>query len=838
MAGQQVACPQCAQILTVPGVESQTNLSNPVAPARSPKRKLVFGLLIAATCIALAVGSFLLVPGLSKTRLGKVLHPSSGRPALSYEKDVTPLLDEYCYKCHGKGKHKGDLALDNYKNTADILRDRKRWELVMHHLRTHEMPPEDKPQPTDAQRELLIGWIESEIFKTDCEHPDPGRVTIRRLNRAEYNNTVRDLVGVDFQPADDFPADDSGYGFDNIGDVLSLPPILLEKYLAAAEKILQEAIVVPEQVKSEKKTFPVSMLEIGYNSKRMGNGWVALNSTEEDDVALKYSVPQSAEYIFRARAYAQADSSVPMKLSFRLDNREVALLDVTTSKSAPKMYEARIKVDEGKRRFSVVVSKLKSATDPSRNDRQSGTVFVENLELEGPFNALPKALPETHKRIFTRQPTPETRMECAREIVSHFAKRAYRRPATQAELDRLMKLFSLADKNGERFERSIQVTLEAVLVSPHFLFRGEVQPDPDNPGSVHLVDEYALASRLSYFLWSSCPDDELFALAEKKALRKNLEAQVKRMLKDPRSHALVENFAGQWLQIRNLKLVTPDYFQYPEFDEELRSSMQRETEMFFESILREDRTVLDFIDADYTYVNERLARHYGLTNFKGEGFQKVSLKGTPRRGLLTQGSVLTLTSNPTRTSPVKRGKWVLENILGTPPPPPPPEVPELSEAKEKVLSGTLRQRMEQHRENPICASCHARMDPIGFGLENFNGIGEWRNQDGKFKIEPAGKLVSGEAFNGPGDLAGILVQKKKGDFVRCLSEKMLTYALGRGMEYYDKCAVDQISAGVAKQNYRFSSVILEVVKSVPFQKRRGETVSSENKVIAQAGAGN
>ena len=418
-----------------------------------------------------------------------------------------------------------------------------------------------------------------------------------------------------------------------------------------------------------------------------------------------------------------------------------------------------------------------------------------------------------------------------------FAKRAYRRPATQPELDRLMKLFFLADKNSENFERCIQVTLEAVLVSPHFLFRGEVQPNPDNPNAVHLIDEYALASRLSYFLWSSFPDDELFALADKKALRKNLEPQVRRMLKDAKSRALVENFAGQWLQIRNLKLVTPDYFQYPEFDEDLRDAMEQETEMFFESILREDRSILDFIDADYTFVNQRLARHYGLPDFKGDGFQRVSLKGTPRRGLLTQASVLTLTSNPTRTSPVKRGKWVLENILGTPPPPPPPEVPELSEAKEKILSGTLRQRMEQHRESPICASCHARMDPIGFGLENFNGIGEWRNQDGKFKIEPAGKLVSGESFNGPADLARILVDKKKDDFVRCLSEKMLTYALGRGVEFYDKCATDQISAAVVKNKYRFSSLILEVVSSVPFQKRRGELTSSESKIVAQSGAG-
>jgi hypothetical protein len=390
------------------------------------------------------------------------------------------------------------------------------------------------------------------------------------------------------------------------------------------------------------------------------------------------------------------------------------------------------------------------------------------------------------------------------------------------EVDRLMKLFALADTNGESFEQSVKVALAAVLVSPHFLFRGELQPDPNNPAAVHPVDEFALASRLSYFLWSTMPDDELFALAGTNKLRKNLEPQVRRMLKDPKAQALVDNFAGQWLQIRNLKLAAPDKKLFPEFDDNLRAAMAKETELFFANIIRQDRSVLEFLDADYTFVNGRLAKLYDLPGVTGDEFQRVSLKGTHRGGLLTQASILTVTSTPTRTSPVKRGKWVLENILGTPPPPPPPDVPEFKEGKEAALTGTLRQRMEQHRENPMCAACHARMDPIGFGLENFNGIGQWREKEGDFAIDPAGKLVSGETFHGPDDLKIILLKRKRDDFVHCLTEKMLTYALGRGLEYYDKCAVDQITKRLAKGRYKFSTLILEIVKSTPFESRRGE----------------
>jgi hypothetical protein len=435
-------------------------------------------------------------------------------------------------------------------------------------------------------------------------------------------------------------------------------------------------------------------------------------------------------------------------------------------------------------------------------------------------------MPEAIKKLFAEakaanQSKSDSKTKMARQIVAIFASRAWRRPAENSEVDKVMTLYSSAQKDGLSFEASVKLAMKAVLVSPYFLFRGEIQPDPNNPESVHPIDEYALASRLSYFLWSSMPDQELTDLAAHKKLRSQLDAQVRRMIASPKASAFVENFAGQWLEIRNLKFVEPDRDQYPGFDENLRNAMLKETDLFFASILHEDRSVLDFLNANYTFVNNRLAKLYGMADVTGDEFQRVSLVGTPRRGVFTQASILTITSNPTRTSPVKRGKWVLEELLGTPPPPPPPVVPELKNDGQPV-TGTLREQMVQHRADPTCASCHARMDPIGFGLENFDGIGAWRDKEGEFAIDSSGKLVSGETFNGPAELSGILATAKRDFFVRCLTEKMITYALGRGTEYYDRAAIEKITADLAKNQYKISTLILDVVKSLPFQMRRGE----------------
>lgn len=738
----------------------------------------------------------------------------------SYEKDIKPLLGKYCYDCHDEDVQKGGLSLQSFDDKAAVLKNKAVWEKVLHNVQTGEMPPGKKPQPSEQERAIIAKWIESDVFNCDCDNPDPGRVTVRRLNRAEYNNTIRDLLGVDFQAAADFPTDDTGYGFDNIGDVLSLPPILLEKYMAAAERISNSAIVTQFETNGAKARFEAEKISRTQFADIFQGQLVRLG--RESEVSTSFSFPKAGTYIFRVKAYGEQAGDEPARMELRINGEIIQTFDVTAVENSPSLYEVRMKANAGSNTLSAAY--INNFRDPENSDptKRDRNLMIDYIEIVGP--AGPPVLPATHQRIFPK-PVPtsfEGKRKYAEEILGEFTKRAFRRPVTKRELERLTAFVEMAQGEGDTFEKGIQLALQAALVSPHFLFRGEFQPDPNNSKAIHPIDEYALASRLSYFLWSSMPDEELFRLAERGRLRKNLESQVRRMLRDPKSSALIENFGGQWLQTRNLDLVEPDAETFPTFNDELRSAMQMETELFLGSLLKDNRSMLDLLDADYTFVNEQLAKLYGIPGVTGENFRRVSLKGTGRGGILTQASILTLTSNPTRTSPVKRGKWVLDNILGTPPPPPPADVPSLSEEKATPLTGTFRQRLEQHRDDPNCSSCHARMDPLGFAFENFDGIGAWRKQDGDLPIDSSGQLVSGESFQGATELRKILVAQKRDEFVRCLSEKLLTYALGRGMEIYDRCAVDEISKELAKHNYKFGDLIVEVVKSAPFQLRRGE----------------
>lgn len=737
---------------------------------------------------------------------------------VTFSQHVAPLVTKYCTKCHGGMKPRGGLNLEVFKDDASVTQARPIWEKVLHNVRTGEMPPEGRPRPTAAERELLTKWIGGNLAKSDTGRKDPGRVTMRRLNRAEYANTIRDLVGVQFHADDDFPLDDVGYGFDNIGDVLSMPPMLMEKYLAAAERIMDQAIPSAKPPTTEAKKFTGRDLKTTVSADLFKND--ARNLFTNGEAFIEFVFPKEAEYCIRIRAFGeQAGSELP-KLAVRLDGKELKHFEVKATIADPKVFEVRAKVPTGKHKVAAAFTNdfyNPKDPDPKKRDRN---LFIEYLEIDGPLNQ-PAPRVELNKRIFVMTPAEKNPAERARAIIEHFARRAYRRPVASEEVTRLLRFVEVAEKQGESFERGIQVALTAALVSPHFLYRVELDPEPNNPGAIHPVNEFELASRLSYFLWSSMPDEELFRHAEQGTLRANLEAQARRMLRDPKSQALTENFAGQWLQLRNLKAMTPDPGRFPTFDDALRSAMQKETELFFESVVREDRSVLEFLDADYTYVNERLARHYGIPGVQGNDFQRVNLPDHRRGGVITQASVLTVTSNPTRTSPVKRGKWILENLLGTPPPPPPPDAGELKEDKNAVLTGTLRQRMEQHRANPNCATCHQRMDPLGFGLENFDAVGGWREKDGDFPIDSSGTLPSGQSFHGPAELKGVL-KGKEVDFRRCLTEKMLTYALGRGLEYYDKRAVDQIAAAVAQNQNHISSLVLEIVKCEPFQERRGQ----------------
>ncbi|MFO0953175.1 MAG: DUF1592 domain-containing protein [Isosphaeraceae bacterium] len=757
---------------------------------------------------------------------------SSSKPAkaASFSADVAPFLKKYCVDCHGGAKPKADLNLASYDGEESVLRGRKVWARVAEQVELGEMPPENKPQPHEDESAAFAAWVKSALAKVDCSsQTDPGRVTIRRLNRTEYNNTVRDLVGVDFHPADDFPSDDVGYGFDNIGDVLTLPPLLFEKYLDAAETIAERAIVAgPGPRPGSVKTYEAEKLPPMPGVSPHDDDAVVLPSVAR--LLVQHDAPREAEYRVRVRAYGEQAGPEPVKLAFVVDGKQGPPVVVKAVADEPQVFEHKGRLKKGAHSLGVAFLNdyyNDKASDPKQRDRN---LVVDWVSVEGPLFAAGDELPASHRKVIFKTPAKGEETKVADELVGQLARRAYRRPVTPGEVARLVRFVDLARENGESFERGMQLALQAILVSPQFLFRVELDRGPRRdrrgrtlgPAPIGFpINDFELASRLSYFLWSSMPDDELFQLARRQAPRgETLEKQVRRMLRDPKASALVENFAGQWLQIRNLKTINPDRGTYPNFDESLRTAMIRETELFFGSIIQDDRSVFDLIDSDDTFVNERLARHYGIKGVKGDQFRRVKLTDGVRGGVLTQASVLTVTSNPTRTSPVKRGKWILEQILGTPPPPPPGEVPELQDDAKGRLTGSLRQRMEQHRANPNCATCHARMDPLGFGFENFDGIGAWREKDGNFPVDPSGVLPNGKTFQGPKELKAILKARQK-DFVRCLAEKMLTYATGRGVEYYDACAVDRIVEGTVSDGGRFSKLVLEIVQSDPFQKRKG-----------------
>lgn len=746
-------------------------------------------------------------------------HAADAPAEKTFEQKVVPLLDKYCNACHNSDKQKGGVALDVYQSEAHARKDRMTWETVRKVVAAGEMPPKSKPQPSKQEKEFLVGWIENSLTRADCTAPkDPGRVTVRRLNRNEYNNTVRDLCGVTVTPADDFPADDVGYGFDNIGDVLSLQPILLEKYMAAADRVLEAAIPPLGPVPSAKQSYRPQNIQTTPRTAKIRvnrNDRPRIVLTTEGSAYLeKFNFPATGEYMIRVRAWGAKAADAFPAMAVLVDGKRMATLTVDAPREKPATYETRLLAEAGERRVAVAF------TNPTPEEKEPRSLGIELIEIEGPFGKARRPLPESAKRLIVAVPdTPADAADAARKIVSNFARRAFRRPVRPDEVDRLMRLYALAESKGEPFETAIKLPLKAVLVSPHFLFR--IEDDPKEPDAVRTLDDFELATRLSYFLWSSMPDEELFALAGRGELSNPavLKAQIDRMLKDPKSRALVENFAGQWLQLRNLKTVSPDPGTYKGWDDELRAAMARESELFFEHVVKNDRSVLEFLDADYTFLNERLAKHYGVPKVYGRSFRLVKLPDGRRGGVVTQASVLTVTSNPTRTSPVKRGKWVYENILGLTAPPPAPDVPELPPVGQ--LKGTLRQQMEQHRANPSCATCHAKLDPLGFGLENFDGVGAWRDKDNNQPVDSSGVLPDGNKFNGPAELRKVLLGKAD-QFRRCLAEKLLTYALGRGLEYYDKCALDEITSKLKSGNDRFSALVLAIAESDAFRKRKGQ----------------
>jgi hypothetical protein len=803
---------------------------------------------------------------------------SSAEPA-TFDHDVKPFLTKNCNACHNEKVRTADLSIASLKTETSLNNDPETWEKISHRIQDGTMPPKGMPRPPAEDMAKVVDWIREGLHRMEqAAKPDPGRVTARRLNRAEYNNTVRDLLGVDFRPADDFPQDDSGYGFDNIGDVLSLSPVLMEKYLKAAETVVRTALDGPEKMKpvllraqparSEVELRPTALREYDATGLSLPN---ALHTTMR--------FPADGEYTVRVAIEGRRPAgSEPAQIAVWLDGKQVQILTLNgpTDFGGIDLFgaqsEFKIHVPAGEHWLAASVYKiydglpvtyggpnpsskplppppdvkrfLKIPPDATpeqiaeltkqaeariaKNKAPANRVWVHFVEALGPYNQKLGPSPEVDKKLFAcGHPRGRHTAACTRTVLRSFATRAFRRPVTATELQPYLALASSSRRNGAKFEEAIGVGLQAILVSPDFLFRID-RFDPVSKGEeVRSLDQYSLASRLSYFLWSSMPDEELMHCAQTKTLNRPaaLQAQVRRMLKDPKAKSLVQNFAGQWLELRRLESLTPDREKFPQFDDYLRMSIRQETEAFFENLMREDRSILDLIDAKYTFVNEKLADFYGIPGVKGADFRKVDLSGTARGGVLTQASVLTVSSYATRTSPVLRGKWILENILNAPVPPPPPNVPVLDEAKIGT-AGSLRQQLEEHRKNPACASCHSKMDPLGLAFENFSAIGQFRTHDGKFPIDSAGVLPDGRQFSGPEELRALL-RKDSAAFTECVTDKMLTYALGRGLERYDKRTVRQIAANVARQDHRFSALVAEIATSLPFQKGRGEAATTQ-----------
>ncbi len=750
------------------------------------------------------------------------------------------MLDKYCVTCHNQRLKTGGLALDNL-NLDKVADNAETWEKVLRKLHGGMMPPQGMPRPDGATVDQFTGWLETSLDRAAAAHPEPGRSTLHRLNRTEYGNAIHDLLDLDIDPAAFLPADDEANGFDNIADVLRFSPSLLEQYLSASDKISSLAVGDPSIT-------PISLVFQAPPDLDQEQHIEGLPLGTRGGIQIHYNFPLDGGYDLRVFLLQNIVGYVPgleyaHQLEISIDGQRVFLAQVGGEEDN-KMSDAnlgvakdtldarlrtRIPVKAGPR--TVVVTFLRRNSAPSDEPLQpfthdhdlqnmNGVPRIDRVQITGPFDPTgPGDTPSRH-RVFSCHPAnAAAELPCARTILTNLARRAYRRPVTPADLENLLSFYQSA-RNKKNFDAGIENALRLILTNPKFLFRMETDPAGAAPGSIHPVSDLELASRLSFFLWSSIPDDQLITLASQGKLKDPaiLEQQVKRMLADDRSEALVKNFAGQWLLLRNLPNVQPDPNEFPNFDDNLRQAFRRETEMFFGSIMREDRNVLDLLTADYTFVNERLAKHYGIPGIYGSQFRRVKVTNEERRGLLGQGSILTVTSEANRTSPVKRGKFILEAILGTPPPSPPPNVPPLKE-NEGAQVMSVRARLELHRKNPPCAGCHAVMDPLGFSLENFDGIGEWRTKEPGGAVDPSGQLADGTKVDGPVALRNAIMKHPE-QFVRTLTEKMLTYGLGRGLEYYDMPTVRGIARDASRNYYKFSSIVLGIVKSTPFQMRR------------------
>ena len=826
-------------------------------------RERLFAILVGSAAIAFTASVYVRavgLPGGSPPAATSSLVAAQSQAEASSQEPGSPaaaqraLLNRYCVTCHNQRLKTAGLTLDDI-DVANVGDNPVVWEKVVQKLHGKLMPPGGRPRPDDASYQGLVTYLETALDRAAAAKPDPGRTeALHRLNRAEYRNVIRDLLAIDIDVAGMLPADDVSYGFDNIAGVQRMSPTLMERYLSAARKISSVAVgATAVDPVTETYNIPPEL--------RQDDRLDGLPFGTRGGAVLRHTFPRDGEYAIRVQLTRNAGAidEVPtydqrQRLELSIDGEPIHVFELTPeapqSGRVPGRGENRRALDAdwvvkfpakaGPRNVTLTFlnrtpALLENLLEPFEKPVPGGPngyyptqkgAYLRNVEIIGPFTIAEPGDTPSRRRIFVCHPTnAANEAACSKKIIATMARRAFRRPVSDADIQTLLAFYTEGREEGS-FETGIERAVEGLLVSPEFLFRVQRDPPTATGGAPYRISSLDLASRVSFFLWSSIPDDRLLDLATSGRLQQPavLEQQVRRMLADPRADALVSNFVGQWLFLRNLRTVLPDPKKDPDFDEGLRTGFRRETEMLAGSILREDRSVVDLLTADYTFVNERLAKHYGIPGVRGDHFRRVTLTDDNRRGLLGQGSILSVTSMPHRTSPVVRGKWILENLLGTPLPPPPPDVPALEETQKKTEQVlTMRETIARHRANPVCASCHAMMDPLGLSLENFDFVGRWREVDEAVTpIDASGALPDGTKFNGPAGLRRVLVAHPE-RFVTTLTEKMLIYALGRGLEHYDMPAVRKITREAAAHNYKAAALVLGVVNSLPFQMRRPQS---------------
>jgi hypothetical protein len=757
------------------------------------------------------------------------------------------LVDKYCVTCHNQKLRTGGLTLEKL-DPERIGDDAETWEKVVRKLHGGTMPPLGMPRPNQTDVDSLASTLEHALDQAAISRPEPGRAGMHRLNRAEYGNAVRDLLAVKVDVSGLLPADDESNGFDNMADVLKVSPSLLEQYLTASRTVSSLAV-------GDRGIGPVSQVYQLAPTLSQLNHIEGLPLGTRGGILIHHNFPLDGDYEFsvfllRNIVGYMPGLEYPHQFEVTVDGVRVFLSHVggeddnkmmdTNLGLAGNTIDARLRVrvpvkagprDIGvtfiERNHSESVEPLQPFTRNLDLQDMNGVPIIDHVQVTGPFAATGSGDTPSRRKIFTCHPASESEeLPCARKIISSIARRAYRRPVNDSDLELLLSFYQKGRNKGS-FDAGIETALRLILTDPKFLYRIETDPANVGPGAIHPLSDLDLASRLSFFLWSSIPDDELLNVATQNKLHEPaiLQAQVKRMLADSKADALVTNFASEWLFLRNLQSVNPAGEDFPNFDDNLRQAFRQETEMFVGSVMKEDRDVLDLLTANYTFVNERLAKHYGIPNIYGSQFRRVTVNNDARRGLLGQGSILTVTSYPTRTSPVLRGKWILENITGTPTPAPPPNVPALKESDEGGKATTVRERLEEHRKNPACATCHRVMDPLGFSLDNFDAVGAWRSKENGLPIDASGQLADGTKVSGVVDLRKALLAHPE-RFVSTMTEKLMTYALGRGLEYYDMPVVRGIVRDAAKNDDRFSSIVMGIVKSTPFEMRRARDVEA------------